>query len=150
MKFQFSMEKVLNHRVRLEELAQKDFQEALDRLNQEIDRLNKMDEAVTTAHGEAFRLQSEGGAAGPGLGQVYEFLKGQDVRRERQKEKIKECESLVESLREILRQRAVDVKIIEELKEKKREEFKLEQKKREQKITDDMNVMRFGRGDKLT
>lgn len=148
MKFRFPLEKVLDHRIRLEELAQKEFQEALSHLNSEIEKLSQMDESVKTAHTEAFRLQSEGGNASPALGQVHDFVKLQDVRRERQKYQIKEWESRVESLREILRAKATDVKIIEELKEKKRVEFKLEEKKRDQKVTDDMNVMRFGRGEK--
>jgi flagellar FliJ protein len=150
MKFRFNLEKVLQHRQILEDLAQKDFQEAQAHLNQEIEKLEKMTKAVLDARDEAYRLQSEGGNKTPALIQIDEFIRGQDVRKERQHERIKECERLVESYREILRQRAIETKIMKELKEKKRTEFVLEQKKREQKFVDEMNVMRFKKEDAKT
>jgi flagellar protein FliJ len=144
-KFKFPLEKVLQHRKVLENLAQADFQVALASLNNEIENLEKMDQAVIDAREAAFQKQAGGGKAGPGLTQVHEFLKGQDIRRERQKEKIKECESLVEKLREILRQTAIDYKIIDELKDRKKTEFKVRQQKLEQKQADDMTIMRYRR-----
>lgn len=142
-KFRFPLQKVMQHRKTLENLAQKDFEVAQSELNAQIAILEEMDSAKTVAREQAFRRQSEGGTASPALVQVAEFLKGQDIRMERQREKIKECESLVENLREILRQKAIDYKIIEGLKDRKKQEFKLDQKKREQKLVDEMNVMRF-------
>jgi flagellar FliJ protein len=150
MKFRFNLEKVLQHRQILEDLAQKDFQEAQANLNNEIAKLDKMNQDVIDARDEAYRLQSEGGVKTPALSQIDEFIRGQDFRKERQHEKIKECERLVESYREILRQRAIDTKIMKELKEKKRMEFVAEQKKREQKFIDEMNVMRFKKEDAKT
>jgi flagellar protein FliJ len=147
MKFKFPLQKVLQHRKILEDLAQREFQEAQAALNLETQKLQEMQDAVTAARDQAFRRQSDGGKASPALSQVHEFLKGQDIRMERQKEKIKECESLVEKLREILRQKAIDYKIIEELKEKRFKEFKVERNKLEQKRVDDINLMRFRRGD---
>ena len=147
MKFKFPLQKVLQHRKILEDLAQKDFQEAQAALNLETQKLQDMKDAVIAARDQAFRRQSEGGKASPDLSMVHEFIKGQDIRMERQKERIQECERLVENLREILRQKAIDCKIIEELKEKQFKEYKIERRKREQKITDDMNLMRFRRED---
>jgi len=144
-KFKFPLEKVLQHRKVLEDLAQADFQVALASLNNEIDKLGKMDEAVIQAREAAFSKQEAGGRASAGLTQVHEFLKGQDIRRERQKEKIKECESLVEKLREILREKAIDYKIMEELKERKKTEWKVHQRKEEQKQADDITIMRYRR-----
>jgi flagellar FliJ protein len=146
MKFRFPLQKVLQHRKVLEDLAQRDFQQAQAELNLQIDKLNQMQEAVAQARDAAFRQQSDGGKASPALTQVDEFLKGQDIRMERQKQKIQECESLVENLREILRQKAIDYKIIEELKDRRLKEFKVEQQKREQKRSDDISLMRHQRG----
>jgi flagellar FliJ protein len=147
MKFKFQLEKVLQHRKILEDLAQREFQEAQAELNQQIRKLDEMKEAVISARDQAFRRQSEGGKASPALLQVDEFIKGQDIRMERQKLRIQECESLVEKLREILRQKAIDYKIIEELKDKQFKEYKIERRKREQKNADDINLMRFRRED---
>ena len=144
-KFRFPLQKVVQHRKVLENIAQSDFQQAQAALNFEIEKLQQMEQQILNARDEAFKRQSEGGRAGPGLTWVHEFIKGQDIRTARQKEKIAECESLVEKLREILRQRAIDYKIVEGLKEKKRLEFKTEQAKLEQKIVDESNVMRFRR-----
>jgi flagellar FliJ protein len=151
MKFRFGLEKVLQHRKIVEDLAQRDFQEAQAALHLEIQKLEDMNRAVVSARAEAYRLQSEGGKnTTPALGQIDDFIQGQDLRKENQKKKIKECESLVESYREILRQRAIESKIMIELKDKKKTEFQVEQKKREQKFVDEMNVMRFRKEENKT
>jgi len=147
MKFKFPLQKVMQHRKTLEDLAQRDFQEAQAELNRQIEILKQMEGSVLQAREAAFRQQSEGGKASPALTQVHEFLGGQDIRMDRQKAKIKECESLVENLREILRQKVIDYKIIEELREKRLKEFKVERNKREQKLADDNSLMRYRRGD---
>ncbi len=147
MKFKFQLEKVLQHRKILEDLAQREFQEAQAELNKQNQKMDEMREAVIAARDQAFRRQSEGGKASPALLQVDEFIKGQDIRMDRQKLRIQECESLVEKLREILRQKAIDYKIIEELKDKQFKEYKVERRKREQKNADDINLMRFRRED---
>lgn len=143
MKFRFPFQNVLKHRKILEDLAQRDFQEALHVLNQEIEKLNQMKMQVDQARTEAFQRQTTGGLATPGLRQIDEFLRGQDIRIERQQAKIQELEKKVEDLREILRVKAVDYKIIESLRDKKKTEFNLKQRKLEQKLADEMNTMRF-------
>jgi len=119
MKFKFKLDKVLNHRKNLEDVAQRDFQEAQANLNFEIQKLSQMQEAVRMARLEAFKFQSDGGKSSSHLNQVHDYMVGQDLRMERQKEKIKENENLVENLREILRAKAIDCKIITELKRSK-------------------------------
>ena len=146
-KFKFPLEKVMQHRKTLEGIAQTHFQEAQAELNSQIQKLKKMEELKVDARAQAFRQQSNGGKTSPALVQVSEFLKGQDIRIENQKNKIKECESLVENLREILRQKAIDYKIIEGLGKRQEKAFKTELRKIDQKRVDEMNVMRFRRGD---
>lgn len=143
MKFKFAFETVLKHRKILEDLAQRDFQEALSRLNDEKNKLEQMREEIYIARDRAFEKSQQGGKTSPFLSQVDEFMKGQDIRIENQQLKIQECEKIVEELREILRQKAIDYKIIEGLKDKKRDEFVIEQRKIDQKRTDDLNIMRF-------
>ena len=76
---------------------------------------------------------------------IKEIIKGQDLRIERQTTKVKELEKLVELKQEILRRAAMDVKIMEKLKEKKKNEFLFEMNKQEQKEVDELNVLRFDR-----
>lgn len=143
MKFRFPLQKVLEHRKINESLAQKDFQEAMMFLNQETSRLEQMLEQKSQAHLQAGALSSQGGAQGPALTQIHEFLKGQEIRIQRQREKIQEVEKLVEGKREILRQAAQEYKIIDRLREKKFEEYKLERISQDQKEMDEQSILRF-------
>ncbi|MGZ3774879.1 MAG: flagellar export protein FliJ [Pseudobdellovibrionaceae bacterium] len=143
MKFKFSLQKVLEHRKIKEELAQKDFQEALVNFNEAKDRLRVMLETKTSAHEQAGQLAVKGGPQGPALRQIDEFLKGQEVLIQRQKQKIQEMEKLVESKREILRQAAQEYKIMEKMRENKFAEYKAERLLTEQKEMDEQSILRF-------
>jgi flagellar FliJ protein len=143
LKFKFPLQTVLSYRKTLENLAQRDFQEAMAILHDEQTKLSFMLEQVTQARVSAFDSQTAGGQAAPHLSQVQDFLVGQDVRIDRQRTKIKECEQTVENLREILRLKAIDYKIIEGLKERKKEEFRIESNKLETKRADEQTTMRF-------
>jgi flagellar FliJ protein len=142
MKFKFRFENVLKHRKIMEDVAQRDFQEANSLLNVEIEKLNNMIHAAHEAQEHLFEKQKQGGPAGPALSQVHDFLKGQDIRIARQRQKVQEYEKVVENLREILRHKAIEYKIMEGLKSKNQEEFKKEQNKKEQKNLDDLALMR--------
>ncbi|WII72393.1 flagellar export protein FliJ [Bdellovibrio sp. 22V] len=143
MKFKFPLQKVLEHRKIKENLAQKDFQEVVTQLNQETEVLEKMHDQVTQAHSQAGSFASQGGAQGPALSQIHEFLKGQEIRIQRQKQKVQEIEKLVEAKREILRQAALEYKIMEKMRENKFEEYRLERLSNEQKEMDEQSILRF-------
>lgn len=143
MKFKFPFQNVLKYRKTLEDLAQREFQEAMAELNHQKQILSDYQEDIALARENAFERQVQGGNAGPALSQIHDFLKGQDIRIEKQRAKIQDCEKKVEELREILRLKVIDYKIIDELRNKKKEEFRIEQRKLDQKQTDDLNLMRF-------
>lgn len=143
MKFKFPLQKVLEHRKIKENLAQKDFQEAVMLLNEAQTRLEQMIEAKSDAHVQAGHYANQGGAQGPALSQIHEFLKGQEVFIQRQRQKIQEIEKLVESKREILRQAAQEYKIMEKMRENKFEEYKSERLLTEQKEMDEQSILRF-------
>ncbi|WP_413612655.1 flagellar export protein FliJ [Bdellovibrio sp. HCB-110] len=143
MKFKFPLQKVLEHRKIKENLAQKDFQEAMMLLNEENDRLAQMEQHKTGAHMQAGAFASQGGTQGPALSQIHEFLKGQEIRIHRQKQKIQEIEKLVEAKREILRQSALEYKIMEKMRENKFEEYKQDRLAQDQKEMDEQSILRF-------
>ncbi len=143
MKFKFPLQKVLEHRKIKENLAQKDFQEAMMLLNEENARLEQMLQQKTGAHAQAGALSSQGGAQGPALTQIHEFLKGQEILIHRQKQKIQEIEKLVESKREVLRQAAQEYKIMEKMRENKFEEYRHERLAQDQKEMDEQSILRF-------
>lgn len=144
MQFRFPLQKVMDHRKTLENLAQKDFQEAQGELTRRQEELRRLTEQLHQARLEAGRVQeSAPGAAPERLKQIHEFTVLQEIRIERQKTKVAEAEKLVEEKREILREKAVDFKIMERLRERRREEYVRERKQAEQKETDEINVLRF-------
>ena len=144
MKFKFSLEKVLKHRQILEDLSQRDYQEALAVLNQRQNELNEMVLKIVESRADAERLEVQSGpAAVERVKQIHEFIKLQDIRIARKQIQINEAKNLVEARQEILRQKAMDKKIIERLKEKKRLDHLEEERKNEQKETDEMVSMRF-------
>lgn len=142
-KFRFQMEAVIKVRKIAEDLAQRDFQLGQSHLLEQIELLNQMLGKKTEAYQTRHDYEKQGGNKAPHLIQVQDFLSGQDIRIEGQRKKIQYIETQVEQLREILREKAIDLKIIERLKEKKLEDFKLEQKKREVKDFDDVTMTRF-------
>lgn len=144
-RFKFGLEKVLGYRKTLEGLAQRDLQLALAYLNGEIEILEKMQAAKHHAFESRHQREVQGGVLGDSLTQVHDYIKGQDLRIDTQRKKIQEIEKQVEELREALRQKAVDTKIMEGLRERKKQEFVTEQNKIEQKRADDLTSSRFGK-----
>ena len=143
MKFKFPLKTVMRQRKIIEELAQKEFQTAQAQLQAEIDLLNLFEKQVSETHLNSYEIQSSAGQVSGALKYNFEFLKGQDIRIERQRAKVQEVEKLVEGKREILRQAALEYKIIEKLKEKKWEEFKHEYSLEEQKEMDEQSILRY-------
>ena len=144
MKYKFKLEKVLRHRQILEDLAQKDFQEVQAEWNHQIQLLENLRNEKSEARKRAFNSQSQtGGQVLESLKQIHDFIQLQDIRIEKQIKVIAECEKLVEARREILRQKAMDTKIIKKLEEKKKLQFLEEERINEQKELDDNSSMRF-------
>jgi flagellar FliJ protein len=144
VKFKFGLEKVLNHRKILEDLAQRDYQEALAILNQKKSELEKMILRILDARVEIHQLEVQSGFDMiERVKQIQEFIKLQDIRIERQHASVQESEKLVEARQEILRQKAMDKKILERLKVKKKTDHQSNERRLAQVETDEMVSMRF-------
>lgn len=139
-KFKFNLEKVKKHREQMENQAQRDFQLANSAMNEQIEILNQM--RIEQSEAQKSRLDK---TSVPALTQVHEYLVGQALRIENQEKKIQEMEKRVEALRETLRQKAIETKILKELEHRKFRDFIDEVRKREARQVDDLNVMRFNR-----
>lgn len=143
MRFKFPLQKVLEHRKLKENLAQKDFQEVVMELNEQQALLDKMYQDVQDAHNRTGDLTKIGGAQGPALSQINEYLKGQKIRIAYQVVKVQEVEKLVEAKRELLRQAALDYKIMDKMRENKFEAYKAERISQDQKEMDEQAILRF-------
>ncbi len=141
------MQKVLEHRKIQEDLAKTDFQLALAKLNSEIEYLQSLVDQKKKARVKSFELEIN--ASVPNalqnsiLSDSNQFQKLQDVRIANQKLVVEENEKEVESKREILKTKAIEYKIIEKVKEKKKQQFVDEANKSEQKENDEISILRF-------
>ena len=149
MKFKFSLEKVLRHRHIQVDLAQRDFAEAQNKLNDEIAVLENMHQLKSNSLAQRAELVQSSQTWTLAVDQINQFLLGQDLRIKKQNQRLPEFEKVVEEMREILRKASIDAKIIEKLKEKKFEDFKLEQNRKEQSEMDELTVLRFSRNENL-
>ena len=148
MKFKFPLQKVLEHRKIKEDLAQKDFQDALDVLLKLEGKLKQLEDQEDDARVRSFALQSEGGTAAPSLIQIDEYLRNSKVLLQMQRSKIAEQQAIVENKRAVLIAAAVETKAISTFKDKKFTEFKAKAEKEEQNEMDEQSVLRFKTNDR--
>lgn len=143
MKFRFPFERVLSHRQTLENVARRDWIEAQSAVDRAQEELKKMYDDIEASRFRAAELENQGGARAPALSQIDDFINGQKIRIERLRQKIRELQFVAEEKHAALVQAAMDRKTIEKLKERRLESFKQAAKKHEQKVVDDLVVMRF-------
>lgn len=144
-KFQFRLQKVLQHRQVLEQLAQADHMQAMAELNAEIHRLEELKVQKHEFFQKRFESQTRGGTNIAELTHLDLCIQGHDLRIKLQNQKVQEKEKVVEDFRQILSKAAQDVKIIENLKEREKEAFMVDFFKHEQAEADEHSVLQFGR-----
>jgi len=148
MKFKFSLEKVLNHRNLQVDLARRDFLQAQTNLvDAEKIRNDMIFEKEKNILHRAQLIQSKTSWQDH-VQQINIYLQGQDLRIARQNESLKKLEKEVESYREILLKALTEAKMIEKLKDKKKEEFIKTYNENERKELDEISTLRFARIEK--
>ncbi len=148
MKFKFSLEKVLNHRNLQVDLAKRDFIQAQNNLTaaEQIRDNMILEKEKNIAHRfEIVRTQNHWQDQ---VQQINLYLSGQDLRIARQNESLKKLEKEVESYREILLKAQTEAKMMERLKEKKKEEFLKAFYENESKELDEIATLRYARIEK--
>lgn len=146
MKFRFPFEKILAHRISVEEIARRDWLLAKAAVEEAEAGLKRMFDEIIQAHTRAGLLVRGGGRPGPDLQQIDSFLGGQRVRVELQRRKIRDLLARLEEQQERLTEAARDRKTMERLKERRLAQFKLKAKKQELKAVDEIVVTRFKSG----
>ncbi len=146
-KFKFSLEKVLVQREIAESLAQKEFVEAQNVMNEERKKLQEMIDMKEATLMERSRLIETSDNWGFKVEQMNFFLTGQELRIKNQSKRLLDAEELVEVKRELLRQAVSEVKVLEKLKEKQSQAHMQEATKTEQAELDELAVLRFSRNE---
>lgn len=145
MKFNFSLQKVLDHRHIKMDLARKDYLEAQAFQVEEQKKLDEMIEIKTRSIAQRASLASSSTGWQESVNQINNFLIGQDLRIANQNERLLKIEKVVESRREILKDALIEVKIMERLKEKKKADFLQDVRQKEAKELDEITSTRFVR-----
>lgn len=148
MAFQFRLEKVLRHRKNLEQLAKKNYLIALNQFIDSETKLKNLNMEIEKAQLERHNLVVQGGIQSERLCQIFEYIKGIEIKIERQKIEVKKNLAIVEELKLVLQEAAIEYKMIEKLKERKHESYRQNEKKLEEKIQTEMTNARFELGRK--
>lgn len=145
MAFNFRFEFLLNHRLRLEEMAQKDYMEAKAKLDDCLAGIQKMYTSIDESRGRIAQMQKDGQSVICRIQEEELFMAGQAVRIDRERQKARELMIVAEEKQELLLEAAKNRKMIEVLKDKKAQAYKKDMRLREAKQLDDLVVMRQAR-----
>jgi flagellar FliJ protein len=141
MKFKFKLEKVLQHKHILEKQAQRDFSEMQKKLDEQLNLLKSLEDSLKNTYNERQTIILAGGSVSANLDFVQKAYDGYRYMIENQKKIIIGLEKIVEEKRLRLVEATKDRKVFEKLKEKKEDEFIKDKKRKDQKITDEINGM---------
>lgn len=149
MAFVFRLQKVLEHRRRLEDEARRDFMIAQENTRQAMKQLEDMYVAIDLARSRGHNMVtgSPDPRMAPTLQHVDLFINGQKLRIGHHRTKIRDLKGEEERLQDLLVQAAREKKTLEKLREKHLQEYREERARREQEEADDLSVMRYGRGE---
>ena len=147
MRFRFRLEKLLDARRIQQEIAQKHFAEAMHALKIQEDRLQAMLDQEKDSYQQLAQALEQGGTQTSVMQNIFVFQRGLKLSMENLKKQIEGLQSVVEEKREILREKMIEYKMIEKLKEKKFQQFLQEVKLSEQKDTDEISVLRYAHKD---
>lgn len=145
MAFKFAFSTLLRHRHNLEEAARKEFLEAQARVDQCLKDLDQLYEDQDQARLEIEKISRQGGHNSPRLQALDEFIAGTEIKIQRQRAKARELIQVAEDKRDILIEAAKEHKILLKVKDRRYAEFKRAERKREEKVMQDLVTMRFKR-----
>lgn len=137
MKFSFRLEQVLKHRRMQEKVALQLMFKAKTELENEQRNLNQLFDSIDRARERRFELEQS--SAGP-LEQAYveTFILGQNMRIEKQKLRIRDFQIAFEREQDSYRDALLRVRVLENLKDKKLDEFKKKLNTQELSIMNDV------------
>ncbi len=134
MSFRFRLEKVLKHRKTIEEIAKKEFLNAQSELRAAESVLQNYYQQIEKAQQDRHILVVQGDSPGEQLCQISNYIKGSEIKIERQKDVVRSNLAIVEEKKLALQEAATEYKMIEKLRDRQQEEYRMKEKKLEEKI----------------
>lgn len=144
----FRFDSILRYRKQVADQAQIVYAAAAADLDQGLKELDTLYKSVDENYLETQKLRESGGAPSERLKTHDEFFAGQQIRIDRQRQKVRELKSKAEEAHEKLVACVVEYKSLEKLKERQEERVRTEEKKKYQAELDDIVTMRHGRESK--
>ena len=140
MAFRFSLQKVLDYREQLEEeaknrfaLVQRQYREAREQLAALSSELKTQEERlygqVVDNAGERWLLES--------------FIRGLRADVESSTARVSNLQMMRDEMRKVLAARSMDRKLLEKLKERKRRQYLLDERLKEQRFNDEIATLRY-------
>lgn len=136
--YKFKMDKVLEYRENVEKVKVEDFAKITHKLRKEEEHLKDLQETL-----EEKKKVKQQDLYGMKMGFLYREKLKAEV--DRQVSKVQEISVKAETAQNVLIEARKDRKIMEMLKEKDQEKYRLDLRNTEQKELDDLSVMRFAK-----
>lgn len=145
MKFRFPFETLLKQRNILRDEAQREFRNAMNKVDDATGILQEMRHMLQVAREDVRTVRDGGGQLVGSLKSYEEFIEGQKIRIQNQIKLVKSLEEIAEKKRDALIEANRDLKSLEKLKEKRYNEFVKQAQKKDMKFIDEISVMRAAR-----
>ncbi len=136
-RFVFKLEPLYEYRQRIEEISQKEFSEALKRLEEEEARLNCLKASSLRAASEIDEMK-ENDSGVEEINLYYLYIAGLKNRIDEQEKILKEFKEALEMKRARLIEASKGKKVLEIMKERSLNSYREDQNREDQKATDDM------------
>lgn len=143
MGFKFRLEKVLHHRKSLEDSARKSFLEAKAALNEAESVLQSFLQSIQDSQNERLTIIRSSGNQSERLRQIADYIKGTEIKIDRQKALINKQLAIVEERQRALQEASVEYKMVDKLKERQQLLYRENEKKLEQKEQNEIANSRF-------
>lgn len=145
MGFIFKLEALLKQRSREKEQAQSAYAKAQRNVNEKMKEIDCVYTTMQNTREEGVRVSVNGTSQHGFYSMSESYLVGAKTKVEMLKAEARELMIIAEDKHEALVEVTRDFKIIEKLKEKRKKEYQLALKKRREKATEELNIMRFKR-----
>lgn len=141
-KFVFPYESLLKVRQIHEDLAQKEYTDALAEQRKSEKELYDMEEAIRSARQSRFLMQNQSGILDSNVQYIESFIEGTKLKIKSKQLEVEGLKLISQEKYKVFLEKYRDKKAIEKMKEKHQERYKKEYKKYLEKQTDDINTMR--------
>ena len=144
MAFHFRLQRLLKYRRFLLDQAQLEFL-AADRRRREIEREKRLLKEVIVEYRRRWKVAQQEGMDVASFLSYREYLESLEARLPNLEKRLQEARKEVEKHRLIVLEREKDVKMLEKLRDRHREQAELEMRRKDQKVLDEIVVLRSNR-----